>query len=90
MPINDGGSLGRSIRQRISEKFAERAKHPQIEPDDETRRIVREIHAKFARFGPKQVAAQAEWKYGADLNMDMVRGALAELEAEREAGEDLL
>lgn len=81
MSINDGRP-GHSIRVSVAAKFRERAKYPQAEPDSETRRIVREIHAEFARFGPKQVAAQAEWKYGVDLDLDMVRGALAELEAE--------
>lgn len=83
MPIdNSGHDLGRSIRMSVAAKFRERAKYPQAEPDDETRRIVREIKSEFARFGPKQVAAQAEWKYGVNLDLDMVRGALGELEVE--------
>lgn len=80
MPTDE--SLGRSIRMHVAARFRERAKWPQTEPDDETRRIVREIHAEAASFGPKRVAAQAEWKYGVELDLDMVRGALTELEAE--------
>lgn len=88
MPINDDDSgLGRSIRMHVAARFRERAKWPQVEPDAETRRIVREIKGKFARFGPKQVHAQAEWAYGVDLDLDMVRGALAELEAQPEIEE---
>jgi hypothetical protein len=81
MPINDG-TLGRSIRMHVAARFRERAKFPQVEPDEETFRIVREIHEKYARYDPKQVAAVAELEYEVELDLDMVRGALTELEAE--------
>jgi hypothetical protein len=81
MSMNDD-SLGQSGRKAMRELFAERAKHPQVEPDEQTRRIVREIIAEFSRFGPKQVAAVAEQRHHVQLDPDMVRGALAELEKE--------
>lgn len=82
MPNDD--SLGRSIRMHVAAGFRERAKFPQAEPDPETRRIVREIMEEFSRFGPKRVAAMAEFRYGVELDLDMVRGALAELEVEND------
>lgn len=83
MPRDDSmHSLGRAIRTHVANRFHERAKFPQAEPDPETRRIVREIMAEFSRFGPQRVAAMAENRYGVVLDLDMVRGALAELENE--------
>jgi hypothetical protein len=79
MTARDDG-LGRSIRIHAAARFRERAKFPQTEPDSETRRIVREIAEEFDRYGPKQVAAVAEQRYGVELDLDMVRGALAEIE----------
>jgi hypothetical protein len=81
-PKDEG--LGRAIRMSTAAHFRERAKFPQTEPDPETRRIVREIAAEFARYGPKRVAAVAELRYDVELDLDMVRGALAELEDERD------
>lgn len=82
MAMNDD-SLGRAGRAAAAAHFRERAKYPQAEPDPETRRIVREIIAEFSRFGPKQVAAEAGRRYGVELDLDMVRGALAELEPDQ-------
>jgi hypothetical protein len=84
VPRNDDRA-GRSTRIQVAASFRERAKHPQTEPDAETRRITREIITEFPRFGPKQVAAMAEHRYGIALDLDMVRGALAELEGEPHA-----
>lgn len=78
--ISKDDSLGRAIRTQAMKNLRDRSRNkPGIEPDEQTRELVAQIVEERARYGPKQIVAYAAFRYGVELDLEMVRGALHEI-----------
>lgn len=78
--MNYDHSLGRDIRMSAARRRRDAVNdRPGITPDDETRRIVGEVFAERPRYGPKQIVFYAATALKVELDLEMVRGALAEI-----------